>query len=116
MDTLCQKDWETSKKFHGYLVGLYADYDPDKLLPFLKASDHYPIQRALETCDNHVRTTELVDERIFILARMSNTREALRLITSEKYDIHKAVDFCKVILLLIITLIIRLIMSFTNKI
>ena len=116
MDTLCQKDWEISKKFHGYLVGLYADYDPDKLLPFLKASDHYPIQRALETCNNHVRTTELVDERIFILARMSNTREALRLITSEKYDIHKAVDFCKVILLLIITLIIRLIMSFTNKI
>ena len=92
---MCQKDWETSKKFHGYLVGLYADYDPDKLLPFLKASDHYPIQRALETCNNHVRTTELVDERIFILARMSNTREALRLITSEKYDIHKAVEFCK---------------------
>ena len=27
---------------------------------------------------------------------MSNTREALRLITSENYDIHKAVEFCKV--------------------
>ena len=48
----------------------------------------------LETCTNHVR--ELVDERIYILARMSNTKEALRLITMEKYDIHKAVEFCKV--------------------
>ena len=47
-----------------------------------------------ETCTNHVR--ELVDERIYILARMSNTKEALRLITMEKYDIHKAVEFCKV--------------------
>ena len=26
---------------------------------------------------------------------MSNTKEALRLITTEKYDIHKAVEFCK---------------------
>ena len=76
------------------MVGLYADYDPDKLLPFLKRSDDYPIQEALEICNNHVR--ELIDERIYILARMSNTREALRLITSEKLDIHEAVDFCKV--------------------
>ena len=37
-----------------------------------------------------------MDERIFILARMDNTREALRLITDENYDIHKAVEFCKV--------------------
>jgi len=93
LDTLCQKDWDTSKKFHIYLVELYADYNPEKLLQFLKSSDHYPIQEALDTCTKHVR--ELVDERIYILARMSNTREALRLITSENYDIHKAVEFCK---------------------
>ena len=44
LDALCQKDWETSKKFHGFLVGLYADYAPEKLLRFLKNSDNYPIQ------------------------------------------------------------------------
>ena len=44
LDTLCQKDWDTSKKFHIYLVELYADYNPEKLLQFLKSSDHYPIQ------------------------------------------------------------------------
>lgn len=93
LDTMCQKDWETSKKFHGHLVGLYADYHPEKLLQFLKASDNYPIQEALDTCTNHAR--ELIDERIYILARMSRLREALSLITSESYDIHKAVEFCK---------------------
>ena len=57
LDALSQKDWESSKKFHGYIVGLYADYDPDKLLPFLKASDHYPIQEALGTSINNVMDT-----------------------------------------------------------
>ena len=74
---------------------LYADYDPNKLLQFLKSSDRYNIQLALDTCTNHIRGHELVDERIYILARMSNTHEALRLITSELYDIHKAVEFCQ---------------------
>ena len=102
LDTLCQKDWETSKKFHEYLVELYADYDPNKLLQFLKSSDRYNIQLALDTCTNHIRGRELVDERIYILARMSNTHEALRLITSELYDIHKAVEFCQVTSILMV--------------
>ena len=49
LDALCQKDWETSKRFHGYLVGLYADYNPDKLLQFLRNSDNYPIQVSPQT-------------------------------------------------------------------
>ena len=32
---------------------------------------------------------------LWMAHRMSNTKEALRLITTEKYDIHKAVEFCK---------------------
>ncbi len=55
-------------------------------------------QEALAICNNHVSKEELVEERIYILARMDNAREALRLITSEKFDIHRAVDFCKVII------------------
>ena len=65
MDALSQKDWESSKKFHGYIVGLYADYDPDKLLPFLKASDHYPIQEALGTSINIVTdTNQIVSQKL----------------------------------------------------
>jgi hypothetical protein len=73
------------------LVELYADFDPDKLMSFLRSSDYYPIQRALEICDEK----RLIPEKIFILARMGNTREALQLITVELADIGRAIDFCK---------------------
>jgi vacuolar protein sorting-associated protein 41 len=84
-------NYEASKKYHGLLVGLYADFSPDKLMSFLKSSDHYPIQNALEACE----VRGLTPERIFILARMGSTRQALHLITRELADIHRAVDFCK---------------------
>lgn len=84
-------NYEASKKYHGLIVGLYADFSPDKLMSFLKSSDHYPIQEALEACE----IRGLTPERIFILARMGSTRQALHLITRELADIHRAVDFCK---------------------
>lgn len=92
LDVLCtRKDLEEGKKYHGRLVGLYADYAPQNLLSFLKRSTRYPMQEALEVCEAH----GLVNERIYILARMGHTREALELITTELADIHHAVDFCK---------------------
>ena len=59
------------------------------------ATFYNQFQEALETCESHVSVQQLVDERIHILARMSNTRRALHLIIDEKYDIHEAVNFCK---------------------
>ena len=35
---------EECKKFHGLLVSLYADYAPERLLSFLKNSDHYRLE------------------------------------------------------------------------
>eukprot|EP00094_Tigriopus_californicus_P000945 TCALIF_00915-PA protein Name:"Similar to VPS41 Vacuolar protein sorting-associated protein 41 homolog (Homo sapiens)" AED:0.03 eAED:0.03 QI:173/0.5/0.66/1/1/1/3/0/890 len=91
LDMVHAKAPEEAKKYHGTLVSLYADYSPKKLLPFLRSSDSYPINEALEICE----TRGLIPERIFILARMGNTRQALQLITRELADIHKAVAFCK---------------------
>jgi hypothetical protein len=51
----------------------------------------YLLQDALEACE----IRGLTPERIFILARMGSTRQALHLITRELADIHRAVDFCK---------------------
>ena len=76
LDALVKRDWDASKAFHNLLVQLYADYDTDKLLPFLQKSDHYKIQDALETAETH----GLIQEKIFILARMGNTSEALNII------------------------------------
>ena len=92
LDALMEKDKDASRKYHGHMVSLYADYAPDRLLSFLKASDHYNLQDALSVCELRIGLT---DERVFILARMGHTRDALELITREMADIHRAIDFCK---------------------
>ena len=92
LDALMDKDKEASRKYHGNMVPLYADYAPDRLLSFLKASDHYNLKDALSVCELRIG---LIDERVYILARMGHTKEALELITREMADIHRAIDFCK---------------------
>jgi len=86
------KDKDASRKYHGLMVSLYADYAPDRLLSFLKASDHYNLQEALSVCELRMG---LIDERVYVLARMGRTKDALELITIEMADIHRAIDFCK---------------------
>lgn len=44
LDALRIQNYDASKRFHGLLVRLYADYNPDKLLEFLEKSDNYPIK------------------------------------------------------------------------
>lgn len=46
--------------YHKELVKLYAIFDRDKLLPFLKKSDHYPIQEALDICQKEKYYPEMV--------------------------------------------------------
>ena len=38
LDALLTNNYEASKKYHGLLVGLYADYSPDRLMSFLRSS------------------------------------------------------------------------------
>ena len=92
LDKLMDKDKDASRKYHGLMVSLYADYAPDRLLSFLKASDHYNLQEALSVCELRIG---LIDERVYVLARMGRTKDALELITIEMADIHRAIDFCK---------------------
>lgn len=50
-------------EFHGMMVSLYADYEPPYLIRFLKSSDNYPMQEALETC----KQRKMHPEMIFLL-------------------------------------------------
>lgn len=50
-------------EFHGMMVSLYADYGPTYLLQFLKSSDSYSIQEALDIC----RQRKMYPEMIFLL-------------------------------------------------
>jgi len=91
LDALLDKDREESRRYHGRLVGLYADFDQKKLLPFLNSSEHYDMGAALEDCRQRCMTRE----SIFILAKMGDTRQALQLILAELHSIDEAIEFCK---------------------
>jgi hypothetical protein len=57
-------------------VELYADFDKGKLLAFLRQSNNYRLETALDLC----RARKLYDEMVFVLTRMGNAREALALL------------------------------------
>ncbi|KAF2904559.1 hypothetical protein ILUMI_01606 [Ignelater luminosus] len=78
-------------EYHGKLVKLYAVFARDKLLPFLRRSDHYPIQEALDICQKD----KYYPEMVYLLGRVGDTKEALELITKELKDMQQAIEFCQ---------------------
>lgn len=82
---------DNSGRFHWKLVNLYAKYHHDKLLSFLKRSNNYPIQEALDICKRELFYPEMV----YLLGRMGNTMEALSIIIHKLKDIQMAINFCK---------------------
>ncbi|CAH0548772.1 unnamed protein product [Brassicogethes aeneus] len=78
-------------KYHKELVKLYSLFDREKLLPFLKKSNHYPIQEALDICQEE----KYYPEMVFLLGRIGDTKEALELIINQLKDMQHAISFCQ---------------------
>ncbi|KAF7274362.1 vacuolar protein sorting-associated protein light isoform X2 [Rhynchophorus ferrugineus] len=78
-------------EYHNELVKLYAIFAREKLLPFLKKSDHYHINDALEIC----KKEKYYPETVYLLDRRGNLKEALDLIMNNLNDMHYAVSFCR---------------------
>ncbi|ESO87990.1 hypothetical protein LOTGIDRAFT_126722, partial [Lottia gigantea] len=91
LDQLIQKDNQASQPYHGRMVKLYAEFDQPKLLSFLRTSQSYPLQMAMDEC----QTRDLVKEQVFLLGRMGNTKQALQLIMERVQDVNHAIEFCK---------------------
>ncbi|CAG2113369.1 unnamed protein product [Medioppia subpectinata] len=91
LDHLVHKDPDVCAVHHGLLVELYAQYSSEKLMAFLRSSNHYQLEKALDIC----RKKNLFNEIVFLLGRMGNTKEALQLITDKLDDINHAIEFCK---------------------
>ena len=81
MDALRKVD--TAGTFHWKLVGLYAKFEPQKLLPFLKSSKHYHIQEALDIC----KREKFYPEMVYLLGKMGNTLEALNIIIHKVFSL-----------------------------
>ncbi|XXG60295.1 hypothetical protein AAC387_Pa04g2238 [Persea americana] len=77
------------KEFHDLQVELYADFEPRMLLPFLRSSQHYKLDKAYDICVKR----KLLREQVFILGRMGNTKQALAVIINKLEDIAEAIEF-----------------------
>jgi hypothetical protein len=54
-----------SRGFHTLQVSLYADYEPEKLMDFLRKAGNYNLQEALAICDKK----QLYREAVFLHGR-----------------------------------------------
>ncbi|MBN3324662.1 VPS41 protein, partial [Atractosteus spatula] len=88
---LFKRDHHKGQKYHEKQIGLYAEYDRPNLLPFLRDSIHCPLEKALEVCQQR----NFVEETVFLLSRMGNSRRALQMIMEELHDVDKAIEFAK---------------------
>ncbi|CAJ0958242.1 unnamed protein product, partial [Mesorhabditis belari] len=73
------------------MVSLLAEYDRPQLLPFLRKSKHYHTNRALEICSHR----KYDDERVFLLVKSGNRREALNVMVQQQNRLDKAIDLCR---------------------
>ena len=65
LDKIFRKDPHIGQDFHALQVRLYAEYDRVRLLPFLRSSNYYPLQGALEECEQR----SLIPEMVFLLGK-----------------------------------------------
>jgi len=72
-------------------VDLYATYDYEHLMPFLRASNFYGLERALRIVEKH----DYVHETVFLLGRMGDNLKALNLIIERLGDVKLAIDFAE---------------------
>ena len=66
LDRLFKKDPHLGQDFHARQVRLYAEYDRERLLPFLRSSIYYPLQGALDECQER----NLIPEMVYLLGNV----------------------------------------------
>ncbi|XP_065056613.1 vacuolar protein sorting-associated protein 41 homolog [Rhopilema esculentum] len=85
------KDAQAGQDFHELQVELLAEFDRSKLLPFLRSSNYYALEKAFKVCEER----DYIPEMVFLLSRMGNSKKALSMIIEKEQDIEKAIEFTK---------------------
>ncbi|KLT39187.1 vacuolar protein sorting-associated protein 41 [Cutaneotrichosporon oleaginosum] len=91
LDALFDKDPQSCQQYADRMVELYATYDHTRLMPFLRASNFYDLERALRITEKH----DYVRETVFLLGRMGDNLKALKLIIERLGDVQLAIDFAE---------------------
>jgi hypothetical protein len=83
---------ESYAEYHEMQIGLYCKYgDDDEMKNFLRLSGFVPLEEAYRQCKE--REPPLYQAMVFILGKMGNTKEALRMIVNELEDVKQAMEF-----------------------
>jgi hypothetical protein len=85
LDSLFDKDPQICLPFSDRMVELYAAYDVDRLMPFLRGSNFYDLEKAYRIC----KERDYVPEMVFLLGRMGNNKQALMLIIERLGDVQR---------------------------
>ncbi|KAF2858857.1 hypothetical protein K470DRAFT_250318 [Piedraia hortae CBS 480.64] len=72
-------------------VQLFAEYDREQFMSFLRASTLYSYDNAAHLCEER----HYIPELVYILSKIGQTRRALFLIIDELGDVHQAIEFAK---------------------
>ncbi|KAE9549796.1 hypothetical protein FO519_006990 [Halicephalobus sp. NKZ332] len=72
------------------LVKLFAENSSERLLPFLRKSDSYDLDKAIEVC----KKNKLQHELVFLLGRSGNRLAALETIVEQMGRIDLGIEFC----------------------
>ena len=72
-------------------VSLFAEYDRDLLMTFLKTSQSYTLSLASQICEQR----HYIPELVYLLSKEGRTAQALRLIIDQLGDVSQAITFAK---------------------
>jgi hypothetical protein len=86
LHALFRHDPALGVRYHRKQVRLYARYAPAKLLFFLRNSNSYLLEEALQVCEEHA----IHDATVFLLRRMGNTARALAITVDDLRDVDAA--------------------------
>lgn len=95
LHALFRVNTRAGQKYHLLQVDLYAKYDPSHLNQFLEQSQSYNIEKAREILENHLPKHTDIEAKnnlyrgiVYLLGRVGNTNQALRLIIDKLQDVE----------------------------
>ncbi|PRP83024.1 RING zinc finger-containing protein [Planoprotostelium fungivorum] len=89
LHALFEKDPHIGQTYHEMQVALYAEYNYEFLMTFLKQSNYWALERAYQVCADK----KYYPEMVYILGRMGKVKQALQLLIENIADVKKAIEF-----------------------
>ncbi|KAJ4290959.1 Vacuolar protein sorting-associated protein 41 [Kalmusia sp. IMI 367209] len=82
---------QIAEEFADLMVELFAEYDRELLLRYLRESQAYDLSKATSICE----TRQYIPELVYILSKTGQTKRALYLIIEKLSDVSFAISFAK---------------------